>query len=562
MSSHMDPIMKHAQVAGKISYINRLLENIDPLSQVDAFAQVRKTTFRWKDATMEEVMEASKNNQCPTLDELLQQSMVFQELNRVVDLCKPFQVRKELLGSLYKQFANERDLFKSSFHHILNNIESLDKALLTTTGSKKYFLKAMFTTLQSDLAEQGVGEENPNIHNSIKKLMRMLELNEQDFTNQYTLFNEFMSSQADDFPFQVKLDSMVQKELVRSLIENLSSALISNTLKEKLSAYIEPGEVSKALMDNINHILAQNEQLKAAAKVRLGDHKLDERQVTVLFADAVPTLGIDEALKYTQTQRDVSLLKAAYPHSAKYIEQSVAGKSGAEITMVLRQFDFLRQLSANEALDKLKHAGAVEHAALMQLSQAMLVVVKPEMTIQEISNQINAQAEYIGKHIKQRKEKLNLLGFGLETFGRVEEVLRNYKTEDSDENRQAFAEFYLAIRAAKTKYFSDNGNPASIKQIEEIDSKAVKAFFAECCGAGKVAADKLSNNRSALARIVDVLESIGNIVIYCLSLGSTPKFFKPARTAADDLAHAVKDVKGMIDRAMGEVKPEAPRGAL
>ncbi|MBL7525706.1 hypothetical protein [Legionella bononiensis] len=532
-----------------MSYIVSRLEHIDPENVYQDIRDDYKEEMHWikevKDFNT--IMQASTSGQCPDFDTLSKKALVVQELGRLVSLIQPFTMKKEVVVSMYEKMKKHPNLWSSTYHHRLNELEQLNNSIANLPESVKNFVNAIVTNLKIHLAENGLSDEDPIANELFKLSTSMRDTGYTNINSLISLFIDYMRTHSDSQPFTGVLSQEEQSQMVSALVAHRTTELTSNVLKTRLHDLASTSMVNKKLLRSIDEIFKQDNELKALSEMRLGKHKIYIFQVEEFFAKVSQQVDTD-IIQHTEKLCNLFLLSKAFPAAKGYIEVALE-QSPEDLDTLISSPDFLHQIIIDVVYSKCPGQDELESQTRDQLL-TQLYAMLTELNLNPSSNYpkqlyqlIHALVQNVLDGIPQRKNQLESLGFGVPTFKTIEEVIKKLDPNNDQNINLAVLEFYTAIQKAKETHFYLLHEPLIGKQIEQISAKDFNAFFKECCDAGKSAAKKLDGNSSGITVIVDMLKAIANWGIYMFSLGTTPQFFKKPRTAVDDVVQAVNDLK-------------------
>ncbi len=366
----------------------------------------------------------------------------------------------------------------------------------------------------------------------------------RDVASQLPLFETYMNGQSSDYTFADVLTKEQQQPIVDALVLQVKTN--SATLQGKLNELQKRGIADKLLLNSIDAVIKEDLQLHALTCISLNNKKLDATEVENLFVKA-STHGAQDAIQRTELLCDLALLGKAIPAANNVINRAIDGFTGATRAATLTPV-FLHQIITRVVYSEINPGNALEAHSLKQVLNRLKVqfnqpnAINVTMNANQLNQFIKQQVQNTLAEINPRKEKLNSLGFGTPTFPAIETLFSTLNPKDNSGLNEIMVEFYTAIQQAKETHFN-NENASEPKQLERITAKNFNEFFKECCDAGKIAAQKLENNRSGLSVIADVLRSIANWGIYFLSVFTTPQFFKKPRTAVDNMIGEVNVLK-------------------
>ncbi|KTD48316.1 hypothetical protein [Legionella quateirensis] len=539
----------HSQVVGKMSFIVSRLEDIDPEHVYQEIRDDYKEELHWiknvKDFNT--IIQASKSGQCPDFDTLSKKALVIQELDRFVTLIKPFTMKKEVVVSMHEKMKHHPNLWSSTYHHRLNELEQLNNSMANLPKSIKNFVNAIVTNLKIHLAENGLSDEDPIANELFKLSTSMRDLGHTDLNHLISLFINYMRTHSDSQPFKRVLSQEEQSQMVSALLAHRTTELNSKILKAKLHDLAASSALDKELLENIDKLFKQDNELKALSEMQLGKHKVYIFQVEEFFSKASQQSDIN-SIQHTEKLCKLFLLSKAFPEAKGYIEVAME-QSPDKLDALISSPDFLHQIIIDVVYSKCPGQDELESQTRDQLctqlyDQLTQLNLNPSSkSTQQLYQLINVQVKNVLDGMPQRKTQLETLGFGIPTFSTIEEIINRLDPNKDHKVNLAVVEFYTAIQKAKETHFYLENEPLIGKQIEQINAKDFNAFFNECCAAGKNAVKQLEGNQSGITVIVDILKSIANWGIYMFSLGTSPQFFKKPRTAVDDVVQAVNDLR-------------------
>ncbi|KTD37337.1 hypothetical protein Lmor_0529 [Legionella moravica] len=555
----------HGQVVGKMSFIVRTLEQIDPEHLHQGIRVDFQTEIDWIKGvdesgqlnTFETIEEASKMGKCPDLDTLSRKALIIQELDRLVTLIKPFAMNKEQVESMYIRLKDHPNLWSSFYHQRLNQLEQLNNSIANLPESIRIFVHATVTKLKIHLAENGLSDKDP-IANELFKLS--INMRDMGHTNQNTLFSLFVNyinSQSSTQPFANVLSNEERSEMISALIAHHPIELSSETLKTRLHDLKATREVDADLLNGIDNIFKLDNELKTLRTRRLGTYTISDKQVEKFFS-RVSQQNEQNDTQHTEQLCKLFLLSKAFPAAKEYIEVALE-QSPADLEALTASPEFLHQIIVDIVYSNCSVQDELETQARDQLLTQLYAQLSQQgglqlsMDVKKLYQFINNQVQKVLDGMPQRKNRLESLGFGIPTFNNIEALINTLDPNKNQKANVVLVEFYTAIQKAKETHLYLVSNPSISKQIEEITANDFNAFFKECCDAGKQAIKQLEGNRSGVTAVVDVLRSIANWGIYILSLGTTPQFFKKTRTAADDVAQAVHVLKDTITSTLEHI---------
>ena len=549
----------HSQVVGKMSYIVRGLEHIDPENVHQSIRDDFKDEIRWiKEVNdFNKIEQASKSGECPDLDTLSKKALVIQELDRFVTLIQPFTMKKEVVVSMYEKMKHHPNLWSSTYHHRLNELEQLNNSIANLPKSIKNFVNAIVTNLKIHLAENGLSDEDPIANELFKLSTSMRDTGYTDINNLISLFINYIQTHSDSQPFTGVLSEADQSQMVSALVAHRSAALTSKILKTKLYELAATNVVDNKLCKSIDEIFKQDNELKALSAMKLGKYNLYLYQVEEFFSKASQQVD-KNIIQHTEQLCKLFLLSKAYPAAKGYIDIALE-QSPEELNSLISSPDFLHQIIIDVVYSKCPGEDELEAQTRDQLltqlyAQLTQLNLNPSsMDLKELNQLIHVQVQTVLDGLPHRKNQLETLGFGIPTFSTIEEVIDRLDPNKDHKVNLAVVEFYTAIQKAKESHFYLTNGPLIGKQIEQINAKDFNAFFKDCCDAGKIAVKKLEGNQSGITVIVDILKSIANWGINMFSLGTTPQFFKKTRTAVDEVVQALNDLKETLATTLNHI---------
>ncbi|HAT8218194.1 TPA: hypothetical protein JA344_15230, partial [Legionella pneumophila] len=341
----------YSQVVGKIGYIARCMQDIDPENNLKKIRDDYQDILIWteKNYRFEEILEASKSGKCPNdLDALSRRSLVLQELKRLVSLTSPFKMKIDLIESEYEKMKSHANLWKSDYYSKLNELTRLTDYIKNAESTpKNHFLRAMTSVLQMQIAQYGITQDNDCINLLFKQALHLLAMGNEKIDEQYLLFKRYVKEQPEESPFEGILPAEDQKILVKAMIDYAMPKLSSKVLQDKLSALSSSDELTKTLLDSIDRIVEENEKLNALSKVKLGKFSLDIREIEEIYSQALK-ISPQDALQYTAQQCDAQLLRMAFPDSQNYIVESISNKKAKAIAELIHSKEFIYQIIKTE----------------------------------------------------------------------------------------------------------------------------------------------------------------------------------------------------------------------
>ena len=551
----LSPELQHKQVVGKISFINRNLALIDPAGQMTKIREDHQTEIEWNKKKAHEIFEGSKHGELPDLAELSKRSFVLQELSRFITLIKPFTLSNKQIEVLYNTMKNQPDLEKSYLHKRLNEIEQLTRPIPNKASSANLFLDVLIAKLQNHLAEHGLQVKDQEAQALEKFIINMRESALLTFEEQFQLFKNFMSSQISTDPFSGVLDLEKQQQFILELVEKLSSKLSSNVLKERMLA-LKDHSLNKELLTSIEQIFAAEKQLQSLEQIHIGSHKLSREEVETILSST-------KEIERTVLLSKIKLLYKAFP-GAEQNAESLLMESNEQLTKTLHSPEFLYRLITAGVMQKINTGIEADKQAALQLCNSLKqkqvnIPLDSNANMDQTILFLEDSIDSIVQKIPHRKEVFTALGYNIPTFREVETVI-----EDLLKNKpsEIIEEFYLEIQKAKREQFYEkDGEIWVVKQIEHISGENVKSFFDNCCMAGINASQKLADNRSLITVIQDVLRAIANWAMKLIGFGSSSQqFFKPPRTAIDDISQALNELRVNLSTTLNHLSPEPTQG--
>lgn len=534
--------MHHGQVLGKIGFIKRCMENIDPDSRYSLIRAEYKEELEWSTKRAEDIILASKAGKCPDLDTLGKKALVLQDLMLLIDSVKPFVLNQEMVEAHYNAFKNERNLWDSKFHQTLTVLENLIKSSEASPAPKKHFFKAIIATLKHQIATQGIAKDNAEIKELIKCAEAMKEATYNSFEQQYKIFKAFIDSQSEESSLADSVELEVRQEIIKTILEH-SQKLSSTTLKNKLTDLLQSGVINKALLVTISDTIAIDNQLQALAQVALREHRIDAGEIEAIYSDAVKK-SVKDPLAYTTEQINKILLCRVYPEHAELIQKTKFASTSPLLAIDVIQAIALKSTSNSES-----------DLAIRQLVTPLKQTHQEssDMSLEQLCTFIDEKSKSIINAVPRKKEQLKLLGSKVFTFDEVEALIQPLLESAENKDKEIIVGFYRAIHNAKIKHFYNQW--LDVKQIEQITPADVTHFYKECCDAGQKAANKLAANRPLTTMLVDILRSLANLAIRILSLGSSPQFFKPQATSVDMISAALEEAKSNITSNLDHLNP-------
>jgi hypothetical protein len=555
--------LHHSQVVGKMGYIVNLLEQIDPKNQFDIIRADFKEEAHWikevKD--FQTIMNASATGQCPDFDTLSKKSLILQELNRLLLLTQPFVMKQELVESMYTEMKNHNNLWSSFYHSRLNELEQLANAVSNMSSPAKHFLEAAVTKLQLHLSVNGLIQKDDEAIKLFQFAASMRDMGYRGFETQLPVLKAFLNNQESDYSFNDVLTTEQQQLMIERILHKSIEMITSQTLQNELADLKTRGIVDKQLFSTVAAIAKNEEQLQAFTHVAVDGHKLDAMEVESLFAKT-SKYSTQNAIQRTALLCDLALVGKATPALSGIINRVIDSFTDATRTELLTP-EFLHQMISQVVNSKIQSINAIEANALNQVLNQLKTrlnnpdLINSNMNANQLNQFINQQAQTVLNAMTPRREKLDSIGFSVPTFKAIEAAINTLNPKDNSGMNEIVIEFYTAIQQAKETYFNDKDNKSTVRQLEHITAKDFNEFFKECCDAGKKAAQKLNGNRSGLTVIADTLKAIANWGVYLLSFGTTPQFFKAPRTAVDNVAEAVSNLKTTLSSTLDHIELNA-----
>ncbi|HAT6361239.1 TPA: hypothetical protein JAJ62_000022 [Legionella pneumophila] len=543
----------YSQVVGKIGYIARCMQDIDPENNLKKIRDDYQDILIWteKNYRFEEILEASKSGKCPNdLDALSRRSLVLQELKRLVSLTSPFKMKIDLIESEYEKMKSHANLWKSDYYGKLNELTRLTDYIKNAESTpKNHFLRAMTSVLQMQIAQYGITQDNDCINLLFKQALHLLAMGNEKIDEQYLLFKRYVKEQPEESPFEGILPAEDQKILVKAMIDYAMPKLSSKVLQDKLSALSSSDELTKTLLDSIDRIVEENEKLNALSKVKLGKFSLDIREIEEIYSQALK-ISPQDALQYTAQQCDAQLLRMAFPDSQNYIVESISNKKAKAIAELIHSKEFIYQIIKTEVFkqvdpnEKIRLQAATELYQLLGRIMDKQIHLFAKMNLEQINEYIQTKTKSILDKIPERVELLTFMGFEIPTFKGIE-TLMTALSQSEDQATVAIAqEFYTNIKNAKNQLL---GN----KLIEDIAPQDVEKFFNHCSQYGAEAAQKLADNRPVLTKIADILTAIARWAISLIGFNTPPQFLAPTRTCVDQVSDEINKIKVKLEDTLG-----------
>ncbi|HAT1866693.1 hypothetical protein [Legionella pneumophila] len=543
----------YSQVVGKIGYIARCMQDIDPENNLKKIRDDYQDILIWteKNYRFEEILEASKSGKCPNdLDALSRRSLVLQELKRLVSLTSPFKMKIDLIESEYEKMKSHANLWKSDYYSKLNELTRLTDYIKNAESTpKNHFLRAMTSVLQMQIAQYGITQDNDCINLLFKQALHLLAMGNEKIDEQYLLFKRYVKEQPEESPFEGILPAEDQKILVKAMIDYAMPKLSSKVLQDKLSALSSSDELTKTLLDSIDRIVEENEKLNALSKVKLGKFSLDIREIEEIYSQALK-ISPQDALQYTAQQCDAQLLSMAFPDSQSYIVESISNKKAKAIAELIHSKEFIYQIIKTEVFkqvdpnEKIRLQAATELYQLLGRTMDKQIHLFAKMNLEQINEYIQTKTKSILDKIPERVELLTFMGFEIPTFKGIE-TLMTALSQSEDQATVAIAqEFYTNIKNAKNQLL---GN----KLIEDIAPQDVEKFFNHCSQYGAEAAQKLADNRPVLTKIADILTAIARWAISLIGFNTPPQFLAPTRTCVDQVSDEINKIKVKLEDTLG-----------
>lgn len=549
----LDSDVYHGQVVGKISFINKLLERIDPNQQ---FIQIRddfKSVTQWNKKRFEEIFTASQKEQCDRLDTLSRKSLVLQELDRFITLLQPHSVQNSMITSLYQSLHTESNLWSSIYHSKLDELEGLKDAAKSMQAPKKHYFTVMLSSLLQHFSIHGISNNDAIADKQLEIALALRDINPKDTDAQYKTFVEFTNTLASDYSFEHLATDDEQHDLIQSIVTHLSHQLTNATLRNKLSVLENTKVAGKDFFAAIRTIFADAEQLKNLQHHHLDSHWLSAAEIDNIYAHAAMDAE-DSALERTNSECDIRLLCKAIPGLESDIQSFFKDTSKLTLNELLNP-EFMNSVILAEVVKTIVNDSdsVLDKKAASQLCKALISGSNNPAT----QANLNSIYQYLHKNINEviaqlpkRKRQLTSLGFGVTTFTEIEDAFRKLNLNEDNDVLPVFNQFYLEIQAAKAKHLCAAGSTYAdaIKQIEDISPDDVKGFFEQCYAAGHVALEQLTMNQSFFSVVLDILKAVVNWGLRLLSLGTKPQFFKPATTDVDIVLKAVDTLKENMDK--------------
>ncbi|MFO2970276.1 hypothetical protein SCO12_02255 [Legionella pneumophila serogroup 10] len=543
----------YSQVVGKIGYIARCMQDIDPENNLKKIRDDYQDILIWteKNYRFEEILEASKSGKCPNdLDALSRRSLVLQELKRLVSLTSPFKMKIDLIESEYEKMKSHANLWKSDYYSKLNELTRLTDYIKNAESTpKNHFLRAMTSVLQMQIAQYGITQDNDCINLLFKQALHLLAMGNEKIDEQYLLFKRYVKEQPEESPFEGILPAEDQKILVKAMIDYAMPKLSSKVLQDKLSALSSSDELTKTLLDSIDRIVEENEKLNALSKVKLGKFSLDIREIEEIYSQALK-ISPQDALQYTAQQCDAQLLSMAFPDSQNYIVESISNKKAKAIAELIHSKEFIYQIIKTEVFkqvdpnEKIRLQAATELYQLLGRTMDKQIHLFAKMNLEQINEYIQTKTKSILDKIPERVELLTFMGFEIPTFKGIE-TLMTALSQSEDQATVAIAqEFYTNIKNAKNQLL---GN----KLIEDIAPQDVEKFFNHCSQYGAEAAQKLADNRPVLTKIADILTAIARWAISLIGFNTPPQFLAPTKTCVDQVSDEINKIKVKLEDTLG-----------
>ncbi|HHT9878496.1 TPA: Dot/Icm T4SS effector v-ATPase inhibitor SidK, partial [Legionella pneumophila] len=546
----------HSQVVGKIGYIARCMQTIDPENNLKKIREDYQDVLIWaeKNYRFEEILEASKSGKCPNdLDALSRRSLILQELLRLVSSISPFKMKLDLIESQYEKMKQHVNLWKSDYHVKLNQLNQLTDYLKNAAPTpKNNFLRAMTSVLQMQIAQYGITEDNEGINQLFKLGLHLLAMANEKIDEQYHLFKGYVKDQAEESPFEGILPEEDQKILVKGMIDYAMPKLSSKVLQDKLSALSSSDVLTKTLLDSIDRIVEENEKLNALSKVKLGKFGLDIREIEEIYSQALKTSPQD-ALQYTAQQCDAQLLGMAFTDSQNYIVESISDKKAKAIADLIHSKEFIYQIIKTEVFkqvdpnEKIRLQAATELYQLLGRIMDKQIHLFAKMNLEQINEYIQTKTKAILDKIPERVELLTFMGFEIPTFKGIETLMTEISHSKDNETLAIAQEFYTNIKNAKNQLLGD-------KLIEDITPQDVEKFFNQCSQYSSEAAEKLADNRPVLIKIAEILTAIARWAISLIGFNTPPQFLAPTRTCVDQVSDEITKIKLKLEDTLGSLQ--------
>ncbi|HAZ7573878.1 hypothetical protein OQJ02_05015 [Legionella sp. PATHC032] len=552
----------YSQVVGKIGYIARCMQDIDPENNLKKIRDDYQDILIWteKNYRFEEILEASKSGKCPNdLDALSRRSLVLQELKRLVSLTSPFKMKIDLIESEYEKMKSHANLWKSDYYSKLNELTRLTDYIKNAESTpKNHFLRAMTSVLQMQIAQYGITQDNDCINLLFKQALHLLAMGNEKIDEQYLLFKRYVKEQPEESPFEGILPPEGQKNLVKTIIEICLPKLSNKALQDKLSALSNPGLLTKTLLDSIDRIIEENAKLNALSAVKLGEFRLDTREIEEIYSQALE-ISPQNALQYTAQRCDVRLLCMAFPDSEQHIIQSISNKEANAIAEIIHGKELIYQIIKTEVFkqvdpnQKIQLQAAIELYQLLGRTMDKQIHLFARMSLEQIKEYIQIKTKSILDKIPERVELLTFMGFEIPTFKGIETLMTDLSQSQDNETLAIAQEFYTNIKNAKNQLLSN-------KLIEDIAPQDVEKFFNHCSQYGAEAAEKLADNRPVLTKIADILTAIARWAISLIGFNTPPQFLAPTRTCVDQVSDEITKIKVKLEdtlRSLQKVQEES-----
>ncbi|HAT8841974.1 TPA: Dot/Icm T4SS effector v-ATPase inhibitor SidK [Legionella pneumophila] len=546
----------HSQVVGKIGYIARCMQTIDPENNLRKIREDYQDVLIWaeKNYRFEEILEASKSGKCPNdLDALSRRSLILQELLRLVSSISPFKMKLDLIESQYEKMKQHVNLWKSDYHVKLNQLNQLTDYLKNAAPTpKNNFLRAMTSALQMQIAQYGITEDNEGINQLFKLGLHLLAMANEKIDEQYHLFKGYVKDQPEESPFEGILPAEDQKILVKAMIDYAMPKLSSKVLQDKLSALSSSDVLTKTLLDSIDRIVEENEKLNALNKVKLGEFSLDTSEIEEIYSQALE-ISPKNALQYTAQKCDAQLLSMTFPDSGQYIAESISNKEANAIAEIIHSKELIYQIIKTEVFkqvdpnEKIRLQAATELYQLLGRTMDKQIHLFAKMSLEQIKEYIQIKTKSILDKIPERVELLTFMGFEIPTFKGIETLMDDI-SQSQDEATLAIAqEFYTNIKNAKSQFLSN-------QLIEDLAPQDVVKFFSQCSQYGSEAAEKLADNRPVLTKIADILTAIARWAISLIGFNTPPQFLAPTRTCVDQVSDEITKIKLKLEDTLGSLQ--------
>ncbi|CAM2990355.1 hypothetical protein [Legionella worsleiensis] len=584
----------HSQVVGKMSFIVRVLQLIDPKGSLQtirkdyareiqcitdaekALQQLTENDCKNENCQAElnkfTILEQqSKAGKCPSLDTLSQNAWIIQELSRLITLIQPFSLDEEMIEEAYLKMKNQPDLWSSLYHHQLNDLEQLTNSLDDIPLPNQVFFNAILCKLKYHLSTNGLAD-NDTISTELFKLAKNMQESVYKKTNKVIpLFIAYLESQQYLLPFAGALSKEDETKVIVELIAAFAKKIKNATLNSQLNNLRATICLNKSLLDSISSILTKDHALHDLRSMRLDTHFLKAEEIDELFKKAIRVSRKND-VELTKNLCKLALLSKAFPKAKELINKDIENIYPEMTAQLFTSPNFIMGIIQQVIEGQTPIQNGIEQETTNQLiTQCYWYLNEPthipeSMELKDLYAFINARIQNINEQTELRKNQLQQLGYGFPSFENVENIVNSLDPQTDENIKNIITDFYTAIKEAKElqfyqrknsaspkQQFYQPKNSASPKQLEEITAKEFHAFFEACCAAGKNAAQRLENNRTGLELIMDVLKSIANWTIRLLSGGTTPQFFKKPKTAVDDLVQAVNELRKTLEKTLQHI---------